>query len=234
MFFLPDVAGDMLSLVGDDAHHAAVVRRIHAGERVDVSDGHGLVAECLVERVSRNEVSLLVERHRTVQRPDPRLVVVQALVKGDRAETALESLIELGVDEVVPWAASRSVVEWSGDRGERALTKWRTTAHEAAKQSRRAWLPTVSGLASTSEVAVRLASAALPVVLHETATEPLAAVPTPPTGDIVVVVGPEGGLTDDELGVLGPAYRMGSTVQRAATAGVAAAAVLLSRTPRWA
>ncbi len=225
--------GDEVVLGGDEGRHAAVVRRIAVGERVDVGDGAGSVARCDVVEVRRDAVRLAVRERTRVPAPEPRLVVVQALAKGDRAEDAVEAMTEAGVDEIVPWAAARSIVRWEGARGEKALTRWRGTAREAAKQSRRVWVPRVTGLASTEDVAARLRAAALPVVLHESATRPLAGVTPPERGEVVLVVGPEGGLTDDELAVFGAGYRLGPTVLRTSTAGVVALAVLLARLERW-
>ena len=235
LFLADDVSGDVLTLAGDEGRHAAAARRIAPGERVDVGDGRGTVAECVVRAVARDTLTLAVERRRAEPPPSPRLVVVQALAKGERAEDAVAAMTEAGVDEIVPWAASRSVVRWEGERGEKALRRWRATAREAAKQSRRAWVPDVSALATTRVVADRLAGAALAVVLHESASTPLASAAVPPAGELVVVVGPEGGIADDELAAFGVVpYRLGPTVLRTSTAGVAAAAVLLSRTARWA
>jgi len=231
LFLADDVGGDVLTLAGDEGRHAATVRRIRPGERVDVGDGRGTVAGCVVAAVAGGTVTLDVVTRRTEEPPSPRLVVVQALAKGDRAEDAVEAMTEVGVDVIVPWAAARSVVRWEGARGEKALHRWRATAREAAKQSRRAWVPEVTALATTAEVARRARDAALAVVLHEAATTPLP--DPPPGGDVVVVVGPEGGLTDDEVAALGTPYRLGPSVLRTSTAGVAAAAVLLSRTARW-
>lgn len=232
LFLAPSVEGDVLVLDGPEGHHAASVRRLAPGERVAVADGRGTLASCVVTAVSPGVVTLAVESRVTEAEPAPRLVVVQALAKGDRAEDAVEAMTEVGVDEIVPWAAARSVVRWDGPRGERALERWRATAREAAKQSRRARIPVVAPLASTAEVAARLAAAALPAVLHEAATERLAGVDVPGDGEVVVVVGPEGGIADDEMRALGaPSYRLGRHVLRTSTAGVAAAAVLLSRTP---
>jgi 16S rRNA (uracil1498-N3)-methyltransferase len=165
------------------------------------------------------------------------MVVVQALPKGDRGETAVETMTELGVDEVVPWAAYRCVTRWRDGRGEKALERWRTTAQAAAKQSRRARFPVVSELAGTRDVVDRLRRAAAGVVLHEDADEPLGALDPPAAGEVVVVVGPEGGISPEELAVLvgagATAYRLGPTVLRTSTAGTAALAALLARTARW-
>ncbi|HEV2891975.1 MAG TPA: 16S rRNA (uracil(1498)-N(3))-methyltransferase [Frankiaceae bacterium] len=236
MFYAASVDGDALSLDAREGRHLATVKRARAGERVDVSNGRGDVAECVVASVDgADRVTLRVVARRSEPAPRPRLVVVQALAKGDRAEDAVEAMTEVGVDEIVPWAAARSVVRWEGERGAKAHARWAATAYEAAKQSRRAHLPLVAPLATTRDVADRLRAAALAVVLHESATAALADATVPDDGDVVVVVGPEGGIGDEELGAFAAApYRLGPTVLRTSTAGVAAAALLLGRTPRWA
>jgi 16S rRNA (uracil1498-N3)-methyltransferase len=159
------------------------------------------------------------------------------LAKGDRGELAVELAVELGVDEVVPWAAARSVARWDGARGQRSLERWRSTARAAAKQSRRAWLPAVASPASSREVAGLIGAAAGALVLQETAEAPLAAVPLPDAGDLVLVVGPEGGLDDSELAAFtdagATAVRLGSPVLRTSTAGAAALAALSVRAGRW-
>jgi 16S rRNA (uracil1498-N3)-methyltransferase len=229
---LPD--GDEVALTGDEGRHAARVRRIGAGEAVLVGDGRGTLLRCTVQAVDADALSLCVETRTAVPAADPRLVVVQALPKGDRAELAVELLTELGVDEIVPWAASRSVAVWQGQRGERARQKWQRTAREAAKQSRRAWVPGVAAPASTADVAARLRHAT-PLVLHEAAAVPLSAVRLPDAGEIVVVVGPEGGITEQELTAFAATpVRLGAPVLRTSTAGAAALAVLSARLGRWA
>ncbi|MCW2497891.1 16S rRNA (uracil(1498)-N(3))-methyltransferase [Jatrophihabitans sp.] len=224
------------SLTGEEGRHAARVRRIGVGEQILVSDGRGEVAECSVTAVLTDGLALQVLERSTLPLPAPRLVVVQALPKGERAELAVETMTELGVDEIVPWAASRSVVQWQGERGTKALAKWRRTAREAAKQSRRAWVPVVSELASTAAVARRLAGTT-GLVLHEAATVPLAGVTLPTGGEVVIVVGPEGGISSDELAVFDSAgavsVRLGEPVLRTSTAGPAALAALSLRLGRW-
>jgi 16S rRNA (uracil1498-N3)-methyltransferase len=224
-------------LDGAEGRHAATVRRLRPGERVDLTDGAGLLAECVVTASGRDTLDLdVLVRHRQPA-PDPRIVVVQALPKGDRGELAVEIMTEAGVDEIIPWAADRCVTRWRPEKREKSLAKWRSTAREAAKQARRAWLPAVPDLATTDQVAKRIAAAAATVVLHESATTRLSAAELPRSGEIVVVVGPEGGLTDAEIAAFETAgattVRLGPTVLRTSTAGVAAAAVLLSRTGRW-
>jgi 16S rRNA (uracil1498-N3)-methyltransferase len=237
--FLVDAlpAGAEAVLDGDEGWHAAAVRRLRAGAALWLSDGLGGLAECTVVAAERDRLRLAVDRLARLEPPAPRLVVVQALAKGDRGELAVEIMTELGVDEIVPWAASRSVVRWQGDRGDRSLAKWRSTARAAAKQSRRAWLPVVAAAADTNTVAARIEAAATAVVLHESAADPLATTTVPPAGDLVVVVGPEGGVTPEELTAFtaagATAVRLGRPVLRASTAGAAALAVLSVRAGRW-
>jgi 16S rRNA (uracil1498-N3)-methyltransferase len=231
------LGGDRVVLDGAEGHHAARVRRVRAGERVDVTDGSGGLAECVVATVDRDVVTLDVVARRTVPEPAPRIVVAQALVKGDRGELAVEMLTEVGVDVIVPWAAARCVAEWRGERGDRALERWRAHAREAAKQARRARFPEVFAAARTPDVAALIERAALGVVLHESADAALPTLDVPPAGDVVLVVGPEGGITADELAAFGAAgaqvARLGDSVLRASTAGTAAAAVVLANSGRW-
>ena len=226
-----------LTLSGPEGHHAAAVRRLRPGERADVSDGAGTLAQGVVTSVGKDSVTLEIQAVRSVPPPQPRLVVAQALPKGDRGELAVELMTEVGVDAVVPWSAERSITKWQGDRGQRALGKWRATAREAAKQSRRSWLPEIAELASTAALAKRVAAAELAVVLEADAQAKLHELALPETGDILLVVGPEGGISPAEQAALAEAgavaARLGPTVLRTSTAGAAAAAVLLSRTARW-
>ena len=229
-------AGDPVELGGDEGRHAVVVRRTRAGEQLVLTDGAGASATCTVTSVGAGSLTATVDEARTHPRELPRVVVVQAIPKGDRGELAVEMLTEVGVDVVVPWAASRSVAQWRGEKRAKALTRWRSTARESAKQARRTWFPEVADLVSTAEVVGLLAAASVPVVLHEAASGPIADIPVPGRGEIVIVVGPEGGISDEELAAFAAAgaepVRMGTSVLRTSTAGVAATAALLART-RW-
>jgi 16S rRNA (uracil1498-N3)-methyltransferase len=231
------LARDVVVLDGPEGRHAAAVRRLRPGERVDLTDGAGLLAECVVTAADRAALTLEVRARHREPLPEPRLVVVQALPKGDRGELAVETMTEVGVDVIVPWAADRCVTRWRPERRDKALGRGRTTAREAAKQARRSRLPEVPDLASTEDVAARLGAASLALVLHEEADAPLSAAEPPAGGDIVLVVGPEGGITDAELARFAAAggrpTRLGPTVLRTSTAGVAAAGVLLAATGRW-
>ncbi len=230
-------AGSSIELAGDEGRHAVVVRRIRVGEQVALTDGAGTTAVCTVETTSKSTLTATVHTVSTVQPEHPRVVVVQAIPKGDRGELAVEMLTEIGADVIVPWAASRSVAVWRGERAAKSLAKWRNTAREAAKQSRRAWFPRVEEMASTAEVCTLLRDAELSVVLHEAGAAPVADLEVPVVGDIVLVVGPEGGISDEELAAFATVgarpMRLGSSVLRTSTAGVAAAAALLAKTPRW-
>ncbi|SDR02593.1 16S rRNA (uracil(1498)-N(3))-methyltransferase [Thermostaphylospora chromogena] len=230
-------AGSEMVLGGAEGRHAATVRRLRPGERVDITDGAGEVAECAVVAAEKGTLRLEVLRRYRVPATRPRLVVVQGLPKGDRGELAVEMMTEVGVDVIVPWAAARCVTRWKGERAAKALARWRSTAREAGKQARRFHLPEITEQATTDEVAALLGGAACGIVLHEEAKTPLSGVELPDEGDIVLVVGPEGGVAGDELDRFREAGAvpalLGPTVLRTSTAGVAAAAVVLARTGRW-
>ena len=227
----------VITLAGAEGHHAAAVRRLRPGERADVSDGAGTLAECVVTSVGKDSVTLDIRAVHAVPPPRPRLVVAQALAKGDRGELAVELMTEVGVDSVIPWAAERSITRWQAERGAKALAKWRATAREAAKQSRRAWLPAVTELATTAALAKRAATAACAIVLEADASVKLHELPLPEADDILLFVGPEGGISAAERAILRDAgateARLGPLVLRTSTAGAAAAAILLSRVGRW-
>lgn len=241
VFHDPELSGVVVAgsveLTGDEARHAVVVRRIRVGEQIVLTDGAGTTVVASVTATTKSTLSGTVCEVHEVPRESPRLVVVQAIPKGDRGELAVEMLTEVGADVIVPWAASRSVAVWRGERAAKSLAKWRSTAREAAKQSRRAWFPSVAEMVGTSDVVDLLRDASLAVVLHEAGRSPLTALDVPAEGDVVVVVGPEGGISDEELeafaAVGAEPLRLGRSVLRTSTAGVAAAAALLSRTQRW-
>lgn len=225
----PEV-GKVVILAGQEGHHASAVRRIKRGETILVSDGAGTAVRGPVVDTEKGSLSVeIVEVMRT--RPGPvRYVAVQALPKGDRAELAVEMLTELGIDEIVPWQAERSVVRWAPERAERGLTRWRAAAREATKQCRRYRVPTVAMPMTTAELALRIQQTALTVVLHEAAERPLAGLTLPTSGEIMFIVGPEGGLSPDELDVFtaagGQTALIADAVLRTSTAGVVALAQL--------
>ena len=231
------VGADGVVLDGAEGRHAATVRRLRVGESVELVDGDGLRASAIVTAVGRDRLDLRLESRVAEPLPAPRIVVVQALVKGDRTELALELLTEAGVDEIVPWAAERCVVRWDAAKADRGDQRLRATAQEAAKQARRARWPVVTPLASTAQVEERVRAAAAAYALHESAITPFATGELPVAGEVVLVVGPEGGISDTELAALSDAgavpARLGPEVLRASTAGVVAVAVLTARLGRW-
>jgi 16S rRNA (uracil1498-N3)-methyltransferase len=231
------LAGPRVVLDGAEGRHAAAVRRIGSGQSVVLTDGAGLAATATVVSAGKDRLVLDVVALREEERPPLAVTVVQALPKGDRGEVAVETLTEVGVDRIVPWAAQRSVARWRDDRGAHAWERWRSTAREAAKQSRRSWWPQVDPLASTAAVAALAGLATLTLVLDEEAGTQLAGVPLPAEGELVLVVGPEGGITPEELAMFvaagALAVRLGPTVLRTSTAGTVAAAVVLAGSARW-
>ncbi|MFY4717954.1 16S rRNA (uracil(1498)-N(3))-methyltransferase [Streptomyces sp. LaBMicrA B280] len=233
--------GDRYVLDGPEGRHAVSVKRLEAGEEVVLTDGAGRYAVCEVLG-SEGKDRLVVRMPQVSEEPAPRprITVVQALPKGDRGELAVETMTEVGVDAIVPWQAARCITQWRGERGLKALGKWRATAREAGKQSRRVRFPQVAEAASTKQVAALLAGADFAGVLHsdfEHTSAALATAELPAEGEIVLVVGPEGGVSRDELALFeeagARAYVLGPSVLRTSTAGTAAAALLLGRTGRW-
>ena len=234
---LPEEGAAVLD--GPEGRHAAAVRRLRVGEQLLLADGHGGLARCEVTVTNRDAVALRVRARWTEPAPRPWVTVAQALVKGDRSELAVQLATEAGADALLPWQAARCVARWdTGPRGARSLQRWRDTAREAAKQARRSWMPEVGEPVDISALAERARSAALALVLHEAADESLAAVPLPADGEVLLVVGPEGGITDAELTALAAAgarpVRLGPTVLRASSAAVVALSALGVLTNRWA
>ncbi|WP_455356395.1 16S rRNA (uracil(1498)-N(3))-methyltransferase [Streptomyces sp. SYSU K217416] len=231
--------GPEFVLDGPEGRHAVSVKRLRAGEDVVLTDGRGRWAEGVVRAAEGKDRLVVMDLHEIGEEPvpEPHITVVQALPKGDRGELAVETMTETGVDAIVPWQASRCITQWKGDRGAKSLAKWRSTVREAGKQSRRVRFPEVADAMTTKQVAALLATADFAAVLHEEGSNPLATATLPGQGSIVLVVGPEGGVSPDELAAFAEAgakpYRLGRTVLRTSTAGTAATALLLTRTGRW-
>ncbi|SFS05511.1 16S rRNA (uracil1498-N3)-methyltransferase [Microbacterium sp. cf046] len=243
LHFLAEDASDaqpdgMVVLTGAEAHHAAAVRRVRVGEEVSLGDGRGvwLTGEC--EAVTPREVIVRISSRTDIPAPSPRIVLVQALAKGDRDELAVQAATELGVDEIVPWQASRSVSRWDAAKAEKGRARWSSIAREAAKQAHRPWIPEVTPVLTTASLAARAAGSLLVVL------EPSAAVRLTELGldgsdprDVLLIVGPEGGISAEELAILEHAgatlARLGDTVLRTSTAGPAALAVVSAALQRW-
>jgi 16S rRNA (uracil1498-N3)-methyltransferase len=234
--------GEFVDVDGDEGFHAANVRRIRPGEELDLSDGAGTVAHCVVDDAAKGRLSARVIGIRTLAPATPQVTVVQALPKSDRSELAIELATEAGADGFVAWQAERCVARWDGvAKIDKGLRRWRAVVRSAARQSRRPHIPAVSSVVSTPEL-VRLTrdvvtTGGLVLVLHESADEPLAEVPIAQADSLMLVVGPEGGISDDELGDLRAAgalvVRLGPSVLRTSTAAAVALGALGVLTERW-
>ncbi|HVX06601.1 16S rRNA (uracil(1498)-N(3))-methyltransferase [Humibacter sp.] len=230
--------GGEIAIEGAEAKHIVSVSRTRAGEALTVSNGCGLVVDGTVTSAEPSRVVARVDAVTRVEPQRPRLVLVQALAKGDRDELAVQASVELGVDEVVPWQASRSVSRWQGDKAVKGVQRWRTIVREATKQSMRAWLPEVAVPATIAGLTSR-ARASRMLVLEPGAPRRLSEirVDSGDDRDLVVVVGPEGGIAPDETERLveagAEAVRLGSSVLRTSSAGPAALAVLNVALGRW-
>ena len=238
---LPEV-GEQAVVDGEEGFHAATVRRIRPGEQLDLSDGAGTLAHCIIEDVGNGRLTARVLSRSTVAPAAPAVTVVQALPKSDRSELAIELATEAGADAFVAWQASRCVARWDGKaRLDKGLHRWRAIARAAARQSRRAHIPPVTGVVSTPELAQRVgddvASGAVVLALHESATEPLTKLSLAQADSLMLIVGPEGGIAEDEIAALSAAgatpVRLGPTVLRTSTAAAVALGALGVLTPRW-
>ncbi|MDY6870857.1 MAG: 16S rRNA (uracil(1498)-N(3))-methyltransferase [Actinomycetota bacterium] len=234
--------GELAVVDGDAGFHATNVRRTRIGEHLDLGDGDGTVAHCVVEDVGKGRLTACVLERRTVTPPEPAVTVVQAIPKSDRAELAVELATEAGADAVVAWQAARCVARWDGAaKVDKGLRRWRAVARSAARQSRRAHIPPVDGVVTTAELVGRVTAEAVDgaavLVLHESAAGPLAGVDLTQARAVTLIVGPEGGIADEELDALtaagAVAVRLGPTVLRTSTAAVVGLGALGVLTPRW-
>ena len=232
---LPEVGGFVV-VDGDEGFHAATVRRLRVGERIVLGDGAGELADCEVAETGKRELTATVLTRRTANRPQPAVTVVQAIPKAERSELAIELATEAGADAFVAWQAARCVARWDGPKADKGLRRWRAVARSAARQSRRAFIPGVDGVITTRELLDGVPRA-LVLALHESATAPLTDLDVAAAASITLVVGPEGGLTDDEVEALtaagAHAVRLGPTVLRTSTAAAVALGALGVLTPRW-
>ncbi|SDB86739.1 16S rRNA (uracil1498-N3)-methyltransferase [Raineyella antarctica] len=216
--------GDVVPLAGEEGHHAAVVRRIRAGEVVVLSDGAGRGVRGEVVEVSKKGLAVRVDEVLDAPEPPVRWILAQALAKGGHDEQAIDMVTQAGVAEVVPWQSARAIVRWSGDKAAKGAEKWRRTVREAAKQSRRLRVPDVHDVVGTAELALLVAEADAAYVLHESAEVWLADAGVPDHGSVLLVVGPEGGIAPDELDTLvaagATAVLVSDGVLRASSAGI--------------
>lgn len=241
-------AGSEFVLDGAEARHAVTVKRITVGESVDIVDGVGKRLSGTVSDVGPANLTVMAESVVTEARPSTRLVLVQALAKGDRDELAAETATELGVDAVIPWQSERSIVRWKGDRAARAHAKWQAVVTAAAKQARRAWIPEVRSVVDVAGLARAVSAAHLAVILHEDAKRPFREVleewhdaaaedDADDVREVLLIVGPEGGISPREVTRLSDAGAvtalLGHHVLRSSTAGPAAVVLASDILGRW-
>ncbi len=232
LFFVPEIAdGPAITVTGDEAHHAVTVVRLSAGDRALLSDGAGKWAEVEVLSTSKKSFDAGVISRGFQAATSPRLTVVQALTKSDRTKEMLELLVQAGVDQIVPWASARSISKWQSD----SQSKWESAALAAAKQARRFYIPSISDLVTTEKIAGENI-----LVLHESATTSLSQIVSADwaaKADITLVIGPEGGISHEELAILeshgAETVRMGTPVFRSAHAGAAALSAVQALIGKW-
>lgn len=234
-------AGQVLSLSGPEARHAVTVKRVEVGEKIALVDGAGLRGELTVTAVEGKEVLQgRLESLEIIDPPRPRVVIVQAIPKSDRAELAVDLATQAGADEIVAWQSHRCIAKWDAKKALKAIGKWEAAAQSAAKQSRRAVIPSIRGPRSTVEIAQELKTAhadgAEIYVLHEEATESIKTAPL--TSEVVyLLIGPEGGIGEEELAQLTDSgavpIKLGPQVLRTASAGMVALSAIGVRTSRW-
>jgi 16S rRNA (uracil1498-N3)-methyltransferase len=231
----PVEPGARIAVTGSEARHAVTVSRLTAGERISVGNGSGFVATGVIVSAEPSEFQVEVESVAHQLPGSPAIWLAQALAKGDRDEYAVQQATELGVDGVIPWSAQRSIVKWEGAKVRKGHDRWTAVVREATKQSVRSWIPEVADLASTTVLA-QLAKQARMLVLEPLAENKLSELELDDR-DLVLVVGPEGGIAPAELSRLEASgaelVRLGDTVLRTSTAGPAALAVLSAKLGRW-
>lgn len=231
-------------LEGPEARHAVTVKRLVPGEPVDIVDGAGTRMSGKVVAASSSGLEVECTSVDFEDRPDVRLVLVQALAKGDRDELAIETATELGIDAVIPWQSERSIVRWKGDRAAKAHAKWQSVVTAAAKQARRAWVPEVRPAVETAALAAAVDTADLAVILHEDAVRPLRSVleswlapGAAGPREVLLIVGPEGGISPREVTRLcdkgAVTALLGHHVLRSSTAGPAAVVLASDVLGRW-
>ena len=228
-FLTDDPASGVLT--GTEAKHAHV-KRIAPGEHIMLIDGQGSTAVTRVTSVAPGRVDGVVEKQELVPRPTPRVTVVQAVPKGERAELAVDLAVQGGADAIVPWISHRTIARWPANKQAKQVEKWRAQALASAKQARRAWVPEVREPVTTNQLSELLRDAGLALVLHEDATDSIRDVEF--GEDVWLIVGPEGGIGEDELELLGARpVKLGPEVLRTASAAFAGLCAIGALTARW-
>ena len=227
-FLTDDPAAGVLT--GAEAKHAHV-KRIQPGERIMLIDGQGTTAVTRVTSVGPGRVDGVVEKLQFVPQPTPRVTVVQAVPKGERAELAVDLAVQAGADAIVPWISHRTIARWPANKQAKQVEKWRAQALSSAKQARRAWVPEVRDPVTTNQLSALLHERHA-LVLHEDATDSIRDVEF--GEDVWLIVGPEGGIGEDELEILGARpVKLGPEVLRTASAAFAGLCAIGALTSRW-
>ena len=227
---LPTQVGQTYEFDNEDANHAIRVLRMNAGDIFMLSDGNGAWSEVQVHAVKKKSLEVEVISSGFQEPLATTITVVQALPKGDRAKEAIELLTEAGVDRIIPWQASRSIGK--------ASDKFAVTAREASKQSRRFRIPEVTSTATTEQICDAIKVSDLAIVFHESAEIKLSDVVTSHNvSNLLVIIGPEGGITPAEVEVFTAAGAktalMGRPILRSAHAGIAAVAAVSALLKVW-
>ena len=229
---LPTTVGATYEFDSEDAFHAIKVLRISAGEIFNLGDGKGAWSRVNVLNVNKKSMSVKVLETGFEDALPQQFTIVQAIPKGDRIKESIEMSTEGGADRIVMWKAARSI-----GRADEKIEKLQQTAREASKQSRRFRIPEVLGVASTDSVIDEIAKADLALVFHESATMTISQVVKPGAIKVVAIIGPEGGLTDQELetfaGAGAKVVLMGRPILRSAHAGLAALAAVNTALSVW-
>lgn len=236
-FPTPPTVGEVIELTGDEGRHAVSVKRTSVGEQIELVDGHGTRAVITVTGVSgKDRLTGVVDCVASEPAPRPTVTVVQALPKAARSELTVDLLTQAGADVIVPWQAGRSVANW-GKKQDKGLAKWRAAARAAAKQSRRSRIPEITPVADQAAVVALIQAAPLALMLHEDATGKITDQPVAQADSVVLIIGPEGGISPAELDAFTAAgahpVRLGPEVLRTASAGMVALAALGAVTDRW-
>jgi len=229
---LPTTVGSTYEFDSEDAHHAIKVLRIATGEIFNLSDGKGGWSRVSVDNVTKKSMSVKVLETGFEEALTQQFTIVQAIPKGDRIKESIEMSTEGGADRIVMWKATRSI-----GRADEKIEKLQQTAREASKQSRRFRIPAVVGVATTENIVDEIAKADLALIFHESATMKLSQIVTPGATKVLAIIGPEGGLTDEEIETFAAAgakvVLMGRPILRSAHAGLAALAALNTALSVW-
>ena len=235
LFFVDQLGtGTTQDLTGDEGHHAVAVMRLAVGEQIKIADGEGNWVSGTITEVGKKSLKIDVAQRGVAQSGKPELIVVQAVTKSDRTKEMLELLTVAGADQIIPWQAERCISKWQSD----SASKWLVLIKEAAKQARRVKLPVLADEVSTNQLVKLFKTTDKVVVLHEGASTGISQFNLSKDAErIILIVGPEGGISDAEISQLESAgaatARMGELVLRSAHAGFAALSAIQTSIGRW-